>query len=202
MLRNLCGTAALPNVMLVTTMWDITNEQICSLWERDFREVLWYPMFSVKARMVRHYNNRDSAWDIVDQLIGMRYPLEMQVEMVERKKDLMQTAAFSALRSVPSVVKLNPRPVHLSSFRGSRTNRHLGSLIRTFTTTPHDPQNDSNTSLLTTSTPSLSTNSTRMASIFRQRATPSESSFDINFESRSLAGLASFPTGPPRRALP
>jgi len=97
MFEQICGTDALQNVVLVTTMWDEVSEHAGSKREDDLRANFWDSMVTCGARMARFGDTYQSAWEIVDQLIGFRRPLQIQTEMVDEGKPLARTAAGSAL---------------------------------------------------------------------------------------------------------
>jgi hypothetical protein len=99
MFQELCGNDALKNVILTTTMWDLVDEQTGSRRETELREKYWKIMISAEARMARFHRTYDSAWDIIDQFSGDRRVLQIQREMVDERKRLMDTAAGSTLFS-------------------------------------------------------------------------------------------------------
>lgn len=93
----LCGSKALQNVILVTTMWDTVDEQVGSEREEELRTLFWDSMLTSGSRMMRFDHTSRSAWDILGQFTGIHYPLQLQVEIVDEGKSLPQTAAGSAL---------------------------------------------------------------------------------------------------------
>jgi hypothetical protein len=98
MFQKLCGTAALMNVILVTTMWDTVDENTGLKREQELRSDFWKSMLELGCRMVRFDNNFDSAWGIVKLLTDTpRIPLALQVEMVDKQQRLPFTAAGSSL---------------------------------------------------------------------------------------------------------
>jgi hypothetical protein len=97
MFEKLCGSSALPNVALITTMWDSVTEKTGIRREEELREDYWASMITSGARMMRFHESHQSAWDILDQFSGTRRPIQLQVEMVDEGKPLVQTAAGSAL---------------------------------------------------------------------------------------------------------
>jgi hypothetical protein len=97
MFKLLCGEDTLQNVILVTTMWDEVDESEGIYREDALREEYWRPMIASGAKLMRFDHTRDSAWHIIDQLSGMRRPLQLQREIVDNGKALHQTAAGRSL---------------------------------------------------------------------------------------------------------
>lgn len=67
-LEDLCGPDALQNIIFVTTMWDELPDAV----EPETRP--WHSMPS--TRVVRFEDSYQSAWEIVDQIVGVQ-PLEI-----------------------------------------------------------------------------------------------------------------------------
>lgn len=67
MFQNLCGTEALKNVVLVTTMWDEVGEEEGSNRENELTARYWNAMIDLGCHTSRFYNNTKSASDIVSQ---------------------------------------------------------------------------------------------------------------------------------------
>ena len=98
MFKKVCGTGALQNVILVTTMWDGVDNAAGTEREEELRTTFWQSMISSGSRMARFQDfTSRSAWDILDQLPGVKYPLQLQREMVDEGKPLIRTAAGSSL---------------------------------------------------------------------------------------------------------
>lgn len=96
MFRKFCGDEALKNVAIVTNMWGevslergIAREQELASDDGFFKPVLQ------DARMMRHQtNSRRSAHHILEFFLDKRpQPLLIQRELVEEKKDIMETSA-------------------------------------------------------------------------------------------------------------
>ncbi|CAG8361038.1 unnamed protein product [Penicillium salamii] len=93
--RQLCGENPLKNVVLATTFWGAVNEQTGASREEELRErpEFWGNMVDHGSRMMR-VTDRASTLEIVDYLMPMRgVPLEIQKEMVDQDKPLIETAA-------------------------------------------------------------------------------------------------------------
>ncbi|PVF99438.1 kinase-like protein [Serendipita vermifera] len=97
MFKHVCGEDALQNVILVTTMGDAVNKSEWTARENALREEFWQPMITSGAQMMRFEQTSESAWNIIDQLSGVRRPIQLQREMVDTGKDLSQTAAGRSL---------------------------------------------------------------------------------------------------------
>jgi hypothetical protein len=93
MFDKLCGRDALRNVILATTMWSDVEEQIALVREEDLRTQYWRSMIILGSRMARFGYTHESAWDIVNSFSGIRHPLQIQVEMVDKGIELPYTAA-------------------------------------------------------------------------------------------------------------
>jgi hypothetical protein len=102
MFANLCGDEAIRNVVLATTMWELTHEDIGSAREFELRETYWRPMLNSGSATARFTNTFDSAWDIVDGLLA-KGPVEsllLQEELVDLGRRLSETQAGMTLFSV------------------------------------------------------------------------------------------------------
>lgn len=97
MFSLLCGREALQNVILVTTMWSEVDEAKGASRENELRETYWKPMIDGGCKMMRFNYTSESAWHIIAQLSGIRRPLQLQIEMIDKRKLLSQTAAASAI---------------------------------------------------------------------------------------------------------
>lgn len=101
MFRTLCGDATLKNVLIVTNMWGEVTEPIGAARERELAtdNALFKPVLDKGARMVRHAASRESAHSILRNFVGKGPAvLQIQDEMVNQGKAVMQTAAGLELR--------------------------------------------------------------------------------------------------------
>ncbi|KAG7092145.1 hypothetical protein E1B28_008518 [Marasmius oreades] len=101
MFKELCGEDTLKNVVLATTMWEYVDKETGEARETELRseEIFFKPVIDKGARLVRRQNTEVSAQNILRSLIGNKpLPLQIQTEMVDQKKDLLQTAAGGELR--------------------------------------------------------------------------------------------------------
>ncbi|KAI0789961.1 P-loop containing nucleoside triphosphate hydrolase protein [Abortiporus biennis] len=84
MFRELCGEDALRNVLIVTTMWGLVQREKGEAREQEL----------ISARMVRHYNNMQTAQNIIFMMLNNRpMALQIQKEIIDEKKDISETAA-------------------------------------------------------------------------------------------------------------
>jgi len=83
--EKLCGSRALPNAVLCTTMWDTTPKQAAEACEVELCDVFWKEMITQGSTVVRHNNTKDSAFAIVRKLI-QREPVivELQRELADK----------------------------------------------------------------------------------------------------------------------
>jgi len=105
-LQQLCGRAALPNVRLVTTRWNEVRRGDGGFEQAVQRETelmasdkFWAGMIRDGCRVMRHTGDANSALEIVSTLSegGYKAPLLIQVEMIEHRIELDQTAAGQLL---------------------------------------------------------------------------------------------------------
>jgi hypothetical protein len=99
MFRQLCGKEPLKNVILATTFWSKVEEEDALRREEQLRETpeFWGDMLSRGSTMKR-LENQAGALDIISLLV--RKPgvtLQIQHELVEDKKSLVDTAAGQAV---------------------------------------------------------------------------------------------------------
>ncbi|KAF5325901.1 hypothetical protein D9611_000785 [Ephemerocybe angulata] len=109
MFNHLCGDAALHKVVLVTSKWGREGGRDFGAREKELQERHWRSMLEGqgKARTMRldHRNEGESAVRIVDSILRraagsslLDEVLQIQKELVNRKKFLPQTQAAKALR--------------------------------------------------------------------------------------------------------
>ena len=99
MFRELCGDAALKNVVLVTNMWGGVPPDIGESRERELSRNFFKPALDLGAKMVRHHNTIQSAQDIIRKITAYRpIVLQIQRELVDEKKGITNTAAGEAVK--------------------------------------------------------------------------------------------------------
>jgi methyl-accepting chemotaxis protein len=99
MFGRLCGDDAIGNVILVTTMWGNTKEDVGARREQELKDKYWKGMLTLGSRMARFLNSTKSAWDIVGLIVtkGHTNPLLLQEELVDLRKRLSETQAAIVL---------------------------------------------------------------------------------------------------------
>lgn len=79
-------------------MWDKVDGKAGIERERELKNGYWKPMIKQGSRTVRHRNTRESAWDILDGVIGhSRLAVLLQREMVDMERQLRETQAGQKL---------------------------------------------------------------------------------------------------------
>ncbi|KDQ52985.1 hypothetical protein JAAARDRAFT_84004, partial [Jaapia argillacea MUCL 33604] len=102
MFQKLCGKKTLENVILTTTMWDEVDEFTGNAREEELKWKYWDYMLSKKSRISRFLNTRQSAWAVLDPILGSVHEeraLLLQTEMGELKRCLPETSAGHGLFS-------------------------------------------------------------------------------------------------------
>ncbi|KAG0694751.1 kinase-like domain-containing protein [Suillus ampliporus] len=98
MFKKLCGTNALENVILTTTMWDGVPQDIELQREHQLKTQFWQEMILHGSRTARFTSSFDSAWEIVKPFgVTIPQPVQLQIEMVDEGRGLSQTSAFAVL---------------------------------------------------------------------------------------------------------
>ncbi|KAF7974363.1 hypothetical protein HWV62_12322 [Athelia sp. TMB] len=99
--QRLCGNTALPNVVLVTTMWDEVDHAIAERREQELRDTFWRSMVANGSQTARFYHSPGSAWEILGPYTGQFHPVKLRIqkEMVDKGIPLSRTAAGFFLRS-------------------------------------------------------------------------------------------------------
>jgi hypothetical protein len=64
---KLCGSQAMQNAVIATTMWDEVWEEIGVNREEALKANFWNGMLANGCRLERFQNTRESAWDIIGQ---------------------------------------------------------------------------------------------------------------------------------------
>ena len=91
MFQNLCGLEGLKNVALVTTMWDVIDNDEGNNRENELITKYWKTMIELGCRTSRFYNNTESALDIVSQFQDARCTTLLQRESVDLHLELAET---------------------------------------------------------------------------------------------------------------
>jgi len=98
--RRLCGDESLQNVHFVTNFWADVRHETGEARELELgTEKFFKPALDHGARIVRHDNTKESAHDILRQLLtATPRPLLMQTEMVDEEKEMPETTVGKHLQ--------------------------------------------------------------------------------------------------------
>ena len=102
MFRELCGKPTLKNVVIVTNMWGGGSSDINEARERELRDKFFKPAIDKGAQMARHNNTPQSTHSIIRTIIRSTkrhrpVPLQIQNELVIKRKDIVETTAGKAI---------------------------------------------------------------------------------------------------------
>jgi len=98
MFRELCGDSTLKNVVLITNMWGDVSEDVGKARENELITNFFKPVLDKGAQIARHYNTVESAHGIIRRILGNRpTTLQIQRELVDKHKDIIDTAAGEAI---------------------------------------------------------------------------------------------------------
>jgi hypothetical protein len=103
---KLCGQKAMPNVVLVTTMWDKVDKEEGKQREEELMNEFWKDIVADGSRTARFERTFESAWDIVGSILDKNSGtvLLAQEEMGSVGKPFHKTKAGSdARRSAPEM---------------------------------------------------------------------------------------------------
>jgi len=130
MFEKLCGKNAFQNVILTTTMWDKVDALAGLEREKELRSGCWKGMINQGSKTVRYRNTRDSAWDILDSVIGhTRVAMLLQEQMVDMQRQLRETDAGKTLyNDLESLVKR--QQVTLEDIRSARVGQTNQDLLK------------------------------------------------------------------------
>ena len=100
MFRSLCGEGALGNVVIVTNMWSGVEPEVGDAREAELmgEDIFFKPVLEKGARMARHDDTVPSAEAIIRLLVNNQpLPLQIQTELVDERKDIVETRAGQEL---------------------------------------------------------------------------------------------------------
>jgi hypothetical protein len=101
MFTKLCGDDALKNVILVTTKWSDTPEDVGHRREQQLSNTYWKRMIVLGSKMARFTCTHESAWSIITPIIHnhrILVPALIQQELVDLQKLLPESEAGKTLR--------------------------------------------------------------------------------------------------------
>ncbi|KAF4992333.1 hypothetical protein FDECE_13748 [Fusarium decemcellulare] len=106
LLLKVCGQDAIKKVALTTTMWELVEQNVGEMREQELQDTpeFWGFMKKHGARVCRHYNNRESALNILSAFVPQApnvkpevVKLALQKELADDHKTLDQTSAGQIL---------------------------------------------------------------------------------------------------------
>ena len=98
MFRELCGDTSLKNVVLVTNMWGEVSQDVGEARELELITDFFKTVLDKGAQLARHHNTVKSAHDIIRSIMKNRpMALQIQRELIDEKKDIIDTAAGEAV---------------------------------------------------------------------------------------------------------
>ena len=96
--RKLCGESTLKNVVLVTNMWKGDSQGVNESRESELSGNFFKSALDKGAQMARHHNTPQSAYGIIRKIMKNHpVPLQIQRELVDERKDIINTAAGESL---------------------------------------------------------------------------------------------------------
>ncbi|KAG8214932.1 hypothetical protein J3R82DRAFT_10122 [Butyriboletus roseoflavus] len=104
MFQELCGEEAYPNVLLVTGMWDTVTPELGNSRYQELatKDIFFKPVLEKGARMMRHNNTRESALEIIRNLVDMP-PVVLRIQReLGGGVDIMQTSVYKQIRELIS----------------------------------------------------------------------------------------------------
>ncbi|KAG8847876.1 hypothetical protein FRB91_011378 [Serendipita sp. 411] len=93
MFVSLCGVQSMPNVVIVTTMWDDVDKKVGETREEELRTMIWYDMIGNGCIVKRFDRTYNSALDLLASTPKMVEGTLLSCEMVDKGKKLKATAA-------------------------------------------------------------------------------------------------------------
>jgi len=91
MFEKLCGKNAFQNVILTTTMWDRVDALTGNGREKELKKGFWKGVINQGSMAVGYFNTPESAWYILDRVIGHDLAILLQRQMVDLQKQLRET---------------------------------------------------------------------------------------------------------------
>jgi hypothetical protein len=95
MFKNLCGSKAMPSVVIATTMWDEVTTEEGEQREQELKRYFWTEMVADACMIERFEGTYDSAWRIIGTIMqkNLGTTLLIQEEMGNVGKALHKTSA-------------------------------------------------------------------------------------------------------------
>jgi hypothetical protein len=102
MFAKICGDDAIKNVVFTTTMWTNVKADLGGTREQELMGKYWAPMMNAGAQTMRFEDSFNSAWQIIDKIVGVQHtrrPLLLQEELVDLGRRPNETEAGKTLYS-------------------------------------------------------------------------------------------------------
>jgi len=106
MFTSLCGQKAMPNAVLVTTMWSEVSKATGRQREEELRRDFWKDLVAVGCGIERFEDTRESAWRIIGNIVEKNSGtnVRLQVEMGDGGKTVHKTEAGARANQAPTKV--------------------------------------------------------------------------------------------------
>lgn len=104
MFQELCGEEAYLNVLLVTGMWDTVTPEVGNSRYQELatKDIFFKPVLEKGARMMRHNNTRESALEIIRDLVD-KPPVVLRIQReLGGGVDIMQTSVYKQIHELMS----------------------------------------------------------------------------------------------------
>lgn len=104
MFQDLCGEETYPNVLLVTGMWDTVTPEVGNARDQELatKDIFFKPVLEKGARMMRHNNTRESALEIIRNIVD-KSPVVLRIQReLGGGGDIMQTTVYKQIRELMS----------------------------------------------------------------------------------------------------
>jgi len=91
---SLCGQMAMPNVVIVTTMWRNIPEELGIRREEELKRDVWKDMVAGGCRTERFQDTHKSTWGIIGSLAD-KAPIQVQLskDIVDGRLNIKETIA-------------------------------------------------------------------------------------------------------------
>ncbi|KAH7913164.1 P-loop containing nucleoside triphosphate hydrolase protein [Hygrophoropsis aurantiaca] len=100
-IRKLCGTSAMKNLVLTTTKWPNSSDDTVWMQKHSSLTVAWKDLIDQGCKTAQFRNTRESAWDVIDLVVpNPHLPLQIQQELVDLAKRIPETEAGRSLRNI------------------------------------------------------------------------------------------------------
>jgi len=98
MFRKLCGDSTLKNVIFLTNKWGMVTKDVGEAREKQLTTKFFKPALDKGAQLARHYDTPQSAHDVIRLIMkNQPVPLQIQRELVDEHKNIIDTAAGKAI---------------------------------------------------------------------------------------------------------